>query len=100
MTVVQLGNRYRTTQAETVIVAPLARTQQMTMPVVSKRRAGVGGFVEEAVVTAVVILVGAPLHGEVKKTAAGRAELCRVRAGLNPVLLDRFDGGLVSGCGR
>src|SRR6202166_1347362 len=69
----------------------------MTMPVVGKRRAGVEVFVNEVVVTGAVILVGARLHGEVKKTAASLAELCRVVAGLNRDLLDRFDAGLVSG---
>src|SRR5438874_10187873 len=100
MTVVQLWNRYRTTEAETVIVAPLARTQQMTMPVISKRRAGVEAFVDKVVVNAAVILIGARLHREVKKAAASLAELRRVVAGLNRNLLDRFDTRLVSGGGR
>jgi len=50
--VIHLGDKHRTTQAETVIVAPLFRPQQASVSVIGKRIPGVQEFVDEVVVPA------------------------------------------------
>src|SRR5439155_22152798 len=97
--VIDTGNPYRTTHAETVIVAPLAGTQQMSIPVVGEGSAGVETFIDQVVVAAAVKLVRARLHGEVKQTPASLPEFRSIVAGLNRNLLDRLDAGL-GGRGR
>src|ERR1700674_498320 len=94
VTVIYLGYVHRAAKIEAVVVSSLARPQQMPIPVVGERRAGIERLIHEVIVCRSVELVRARSHGEIEKTAARLPQLGRVIAGLDREFLYRVNAAL------